>query len=68
MDPKLVAAHYGRVHIQPELALRNAGGDGVVQSGWTYMTARHGFRVPHVDIGADESDGTIWSFAPVVFG
>ena len=65
-DPKLVAVSYGRLHIQPDSPCRNAGDDSVVVSGWRDMDDEPRIQETHVDMGADESDGTGWVFSPRV--
>ena len=65
-DPRLVAFEYGEVHIQPDSPCIGAGDDSVVQAGWVDMDGQARIQGAHVDIGADESDGTSWGFAPIV--
>ncbi len=66
VDPKLVAVEYGQVHIQPDSPCRDAGLDSAVGVGWTDIDGQPRIQGAHVDIGADESDGTTWAFTPVV--
>jgi len=65
-DPKLVAWEYGQVHIQSDSPCRDAGDDSAVQPGWADMDGQVRIQGAHVDIGADESDGTVWTFTPVI--
>lgn len=66
VDPELVAVQYGQVHIQPDSPCRDAGDDGVVQAGCVDADGQARIQGTHVDIGADESDGTVWQFIPTV--
>ncbi len=62
VDPMLVSVEYGQVRIQPDSPCIDAGWiwqQGVDMDG----QPRQG---PHVDIGAYESEGTTWTFTPVV--
>ena len=63
-DPKLANAIYGNNHIQPDSPCLNAGDDSVLQSGWVDMDGQPRKQGAHVDIGADESDGTVWTEGP----
>ena len=65
-DPKLVSVAYGNLHIQPDSPCRDAGYDAAVQPGWPDVDGQPRIQGSHVDIGADESDGTVWSFTPLV--
>ncbi len=65
-NPKLVAAEYGRVHLQPNSPCIDSGDDSVVQPEDLDMDGQARIQGAHVDIGADESDGTLWQFATVV--
>ena len=66
VDPKLVAVRYGQLHIQPDSPCVDAGYDAAVQLEWVDMDGQPRIQGAHVDIGADESDGTAWTFAPTV--
>jgi trimeric autotransporter adhesin len=63
-DPKIAGAAFGNTHIQPDSPCRNAGANDVVQAGWTDIDGQERILDGQVDIGADESDGTIWSDVP----
>jgi parallel beta-helix repeat protein len=60
VDPKLAQPTSANVHIQPDSPCLNAGDDGCVQAGWTDVDGQPRTQGAHVDIGADESDGTLW--------
>ena len=66
LDPKLVSAMRGLLHIQPDSPCVNAGLDSAVGPGWEDMDFQARISGTHVDIGADESDTTVWPTAPVV--
>jgi hypothetical protein len=65
-DPSLVSTTYGQVHIQSTSACRNAGDNGEVIPGYADMDNQTRVQNSTVDIGADESDGTTWSFNPTI--
>ena len=60
INPGLAQPFYANVHIQPGSPCLDAGDDSVVQAGWTDMDGQPRKQGVHVDIGADESDGTVW--------
>jgi predicted outer membrane repeat protein len=60
VDPGLAAPFYENVHIQPDSPCVDAGDDGAVEAGWADMDCQTRILGSHVDIGADESDGTVW--------
>jgi hypothetical protein len=64
LDPKIAGAAYGNSHIQPDSPCRNAGTDGVLQTGWVDIDGQALIQDGHTDIGADKSDGTIWTDTP----
>ena len=66
-DPKFQSAAYGKLHVQPYSPCVDAGLDSAVGSGWKDMDGQPRIQGEHVDIGADESDGTLWpEHVPVV--
>ena len=66
VDPQLAAVAYGNIHIQPTSPCVNAGDDSVLQTGTFDIDGQLRKRDVHVDIGADESNGTVWSSGPAV--
>ncbi len=66
VDPKLAGFAYGNLHIQPDSPCRDAGDDSMVQPGWLDLDSQPRLQGSHVDIGADESDGTAWTDEPSV--
>jgi parallel beta-helix repeat protein len=66
VDPQFSGAAYGRWHIQPGSPCRDAGDDGAIQADWTDVDGQTRKQGPHVDIGADESDGTSWPSGPAI--
>lgn len=65
-DPRLASAEYGRMHIQQDSPCVDKGLDSAVLPGWLDMEGQARVQGAHVDIGADESDGTMWSDQPVI--
>jgi len=67
-DPTLAGTPYGDYHIQPDSPCLDAGDDSLLVDGGTDIDGQARKQGSHVDIGADESDGTLWNVAPrVVF-
>lgn len=64
VDPILAGLEYGNVHIHPDSPCREAGDDSAVGPEWVDMDGQSRIQGTHVDIGADESDGTAWSSGP----
>ena len=65
-DPRLAAAAHGNNHIQsPIRSCLDAGDDGVIQLDWVDMDGQPRKQGARVDIGADESDGTVWTDGPL---
>ncbi|HEY3267672.1 MAG TPA: right-handed parallel beta-helix repeat-containing protein [Armatimonadota bacterium] len=59
-DPRL-SNPYHDIHIQPGSPCINAGDDLQVMPGWTDRDGQPRVQGGHVDIGADESDGSVWT-------
>ena len=59
-DPRLAGVAYGNRHLLPDSPCVNAGDDAYVQTGWQDMDGQARIQGGRVDIGADESDGTLW--------
>lgn len=66
VDPKLADLAYANAHIQPDSPCVDAGDDTVVQPDWLDVDAQPRIAGSHVDMGADESDGTAWLAGPYV--
>jgi parallel beta-helix repeat protein len=66
VDPGMDGTPYGRTHIQTNSPCVDAGDDSVVEAGWLDMDGQPRVQGAHVDIGADESDGTTWPSGPSV--
>jgi len=65
-DPLLASATYGNLHIQPDSPCRDSGDDSIVETGWLDIDGEQRIQGDHVDMGADESDGTQWDVTPTV--
>jgi len=63
-DPRFADRQYGDWHIQPDSPCVDIGNDGAVPGGSLDLDAQPRIQGPHVDIGADESDGTIRPAGP----
>ena len=66
VDPKLANQPFGNLHIQPDSPCVDAGDDTLLQPDWVDMDGQPRKQGSHVDIGADESDGTAWPSGPNV--
>ncbi len=60
VDPLLVDVDGGNFHIQQDSPCRDAGDVAYVGAGWVDMDGQPRISNGSVDIGADESDGTLW--------
>ncbi len=59
-DPRIAGAAFGDLHIQADSPCVNAGTNDIVQADWTDRDKQKRIHDGVVDIGADESDGTVW--------
>lgn len=66
-DPKMANYKIGEFHLQPGSPCINAGETGAVGDGWTDIDGQNRVSGGVVDIGADESDGTLWNVPTPVF-
>lgn len=61
VDPRLQGWTNGEgVHLQPDSPCIDQGDDSLVQVGWLDLDGQERIIGTHVDIGADEADGTVW--------
>lgn len=65
-DPKFGSFKYGNLHIQPDSPCVNAGFDSVAELPEYDVDGNARKLGGRVDIGADESDGTVWIDTPNV--
>lgn len=66
-DPKMALYRMGEFHIQPNSPCINAGTPDALEAGWTDIDGQNRVIGAGVDIGADESDGTLWpSSVPII--
>jgi len=65
VDPKFASVAYGRLHIQPDSPCINKGLNGAVQAGWRDIDGQNRIIGGAVDMGADESDSTLWTVQPI---
>lgn len=63
-DPQLASTIYGNLHIQPSSPCRNAGNNTDAIPDYTDIDSQPRIQGGVVDIGADESDGTVWNISP----
>lgn len=66
-DPLLVSWRYSKLHIQPDSPCIDAGDGSAINDSWLDMDGQSRIQGSSVDIGADESDGTQWTFITPVF-
>jgi hypothetical protein len=65
VDPRLATFGDGRMHLQPGSPCRDAGDDAAAGAGFVDVDQQPRLAGLHVDMGADESDGTLWPDVPV---
>lgn len=67
VDPRLANYRFGNFHLQPDSPCRDSGLNSAVGVSWSDIDGQNRILGGTVDIGADESDGTLWSTAvPVI--
>ncbi|HEY3267645.1 MAG TPA: right-handed parallel beta-helix repeat-containing protein [Armatimonadota bacterium] len=66
IDPRL-SSKYRTPHIQPGSPCIDAGDDSGAGSGDTDIDGQARVQGAHLDIGADESDGTTWNVSPRIW-
>lgn len=67
LDPQLIPnPGYPGFHLLPSSPCRDAGDDSVVQIDWQDIDDQPRIQGATVDIGADESDGTVIEFSPPI--
>ena len=65
-DPQFADLAYGDVHIQPTSPCVDRGSNDVIEPGWQDVDGQARIMPDDglVDVGADESDGTVYAAAP----
>lgn len=63
IDPLFASGKYGNLHIQPSSPCKEAGNNSYVVGSYPDMDGQTRI-LGTVDIGADESDGTVWLVIP----
>ncbi len=66
VDPMFTRVKYGDFHIQTTSPCIDAGDDTSIQALSEDIDGQSRIQGAHVDIGADESDGTEWNISPIV--
>jgi hypothetical protein len=65
-DPELANYGIGDLHIQPNSPCVDAGTSASIDGSWTDFDGQNRVIGAAVDIGADESDGTMWNVAAAI--
>jgi len=60
VDPMMANCKFKEFHLQPDSPCVDAGSMDAIDPGWTDIDGQNRVLCDGVDIGADESDGTIW--------
>jgi hypothetical protein len=66
LDPQLASSRFGNVHLQPSSPCVDTGKASAELSGWPDVDNQERVQGKAVDMGADESDGTVWNIVPAV--
>jgi len=66
LDPRLVRYGSGRLRLQPDSPCIGAGDDAAIGEGRQDIDLQTRIQGAHVDVGADESDGTSWTDLPAI--
>ncbi len=64
-DPRFARVGIGNYHIQPDSPCRNAGWNDAPGIGSEDMDGQPRVQGDAIDVGADESDGTVYTYVPV---
>jgi nitrous oxidase accessory protein NosD len=65
-EPRMAGARYGDVHLQPDSPYIDRGDDAFAGPSDVDLDGQPRRMGEHVDVGADESDGTLWTVTPLV--
>ncbi|MBN1817958.1 MAG: DUF1565 domain-containing protein [Sedimentisphaerales bacterium] len=66
LEPKMAEYRFGDFHIQPDSPCLDAGDSDEIGYAWTDIDQQDRWQGNHVDIGADESDGTFRNIVPAI--
>ncbi|MCE5324050.1 right-handed parallel beta-helix repeat-containing protein [bacterium] len=64
VNPQFINIEYGDLHINQESPCRNAGDDIYISETWLDIDGQSRKEGTHVDIGADESYGEVYTISP----